>query len=31
MLIELSEAVCDIGLVAEIYNKSLCTGDIPEE
>ena len=28
-LIELSEVVCDI--VAEIYNKSLCTGDISEE
>ena len=29
MLIELSEVVCDI--VAEIFNKSLRTGDIPEE
>jgi len=29
MLIELSEVVCDI--VAEIYNKRLRTGDIPEE
>ena len=28
-LTELSEVVCDI--VAEIYNKSLCTGDIHDE